>query len=84
MDCQIERHGAEMITTGIVPGFPASWPAHLDQAWLAIVSKPRAASIATTDGDGVRITLKRQTKKGQRFAVRLVHRRITQGILPIA
>jgi hypothetical protein len=49
-----------MITTGIVPGYPASWPAHLEQAWLAIVSKPQAAVIATTDGGGVTITLKRQ------------------------
>jgi len=44
-----------MITTGIVPGFPASLPAHLDQAWLAIVSKPQAAVIATTADNGVTI-----------------------------
>ena len=49
-----------MITTGIVPGFPASLPAQLDQPWLAIVSKPQAASIATTDGDGV--TIRRSEK----------------------
>jgi hypothetical protein len=33
----------------------------LEQAWLAIVSKPQAAVIATTADNGVTITLKRQT-----------------------
>jgi hypothetical protein len=53
-----------MITTGIVAGFPASWPVHLDQAWLAIVSKPQAAVIATTADNGVTITLEEITGTG--------------------
>jgi lysylphosphatidylglycerol synthetase-like protein (DUF2156 family) len=58
-----------MITTGIVPGFPASLPAHLDQAWLAIVSKPQAAVIAMTADNGVTITLKRQPKQAWGIAL---------------
>jgi hypothetical protein len=63
-----------MITTALVPGFPASLPAHLDQAWLAIVSKPQAAVIATTADNGVTITLKRQAKKAWGFALSIAAR----------
>ena len=54
--------GTPTITSGIVPGFPASLPAHLEQAWLTLVSKPAAATIMTTPDNGVTIALKRQPK----------------------
>jgi hypothetical protein len=54
--------GIATITSGIVPGFPANMPAHLEQAWLTLVSKPAAATITTTADNGVKIALKKQTK----------------------
>ena len=53
--------GIATITSGIVPGFPANMPAHLEQAWLTLVSKPAAATITTTADNGVKIALKKQT-----------------------
>ena len=54
--------GTATITSGIVPGFPASLPPHLEQAWFTLVSKPAAATITTTADNGVKIALEKQTK----------------------
>jgi hypothetical protein len=50
------------ISSGIVPGFPQSLPAHLESAWLTIVRKPQSATITPLPDGGVRIAFKKQPK----------------------